>query len=181
MYVCVLHCLFSRATTQVFVVIGPIANSKGRGGFPGGSDGKESACNVGDLGLIPVFGRSPGEGCGTPLQYSCLENPRGQRSLEGCSPRGPKECNTTKHTAQKVHQFSSLSFKLPKSRETFLDRRCLNTIISIELTEKHFFLLTVRITDHSSREPGRSFTWQKHKRNIHSFQQADLSITKGSL
>ena len=41
-------------------------------GFPGGSDGKESACNAGDLGLIPWLGRSPGEG--TPLQYSCLEN-----------------------------------------------------------------------------------------------------------
>ena len=43
-------------------------------GFPGGSDGKESACNAGDLGLIPGLGRSPGEGNGNPLQYSCLEN-----------------------------------------------------------------------------------------------------------
>ena len=44
-------------------------------GFPGGSDGKESACNAGDLGLIPGLGRSSGEGHGNPLQYSCLENP----------------------------------------------------------------------------------------------------------
>ena len=44
-------------------------------GLPGGSDGKESACNVGDPGLIPGSGRSPGEGNGYPLQYSCLENP----------------------------------------------------------------------------------------------------------
>ena len=46
-----------------------------------GSDGKESACNVGDLGLIPGLERSPGEGNGNPLQYSCLENPmdRGSR------------------------------------------------------------------------------------------------------
>ena len=44
--------------------------------FPGGSDGKESACKVGDLGLIPGLGRSPGEGNGNPLQYSCLENSR---------------------------------------------------------------------------------------------------------
>ena len=44
-------------------------------GFPGSSDGKESACSLGDLGLIPGFGRSPGEGHGSPLQYSCLENP----------------------------------------------------------------------------------------------------------
>ena len=43
-------------------------------GFPGGSDGEESACNVGDLGLIPGSGRSPGGGHGNPLQYSCLEN-----------------------------------------------------------------------------------------------------------
>ena len=43
-------------------------------GFPGGSDGKESACNAGNLGSIPGSGRSPGEGNGNPLQYSCLEN-----------------------------------------------------------------------------------------------------------
>ena len=44
-------------------------------GFPGGSNGKESACNAGNLGLIPGLGRSPGEGHGNLLQYSCLENP----------------------------------------------------------------------------------------------------------
>ena len=42
---------------------------------PGGSAGKESTCNAGDLGLIPGVGRSPEEGKGYPLQYSCLENP----------------------------------------------------------------------------------------------------------
>ena len=44
-------------------------------GFPSDSDGKESACNVGDLGLILGLGKSPGERNGYPLQYSCLENP----------------------------------------------------------------------------------------------------------
>ena len=44
-------------------------------GFPGGSDSKEPACHVGDLGLIPGLGRSPGGGYGNPLQYSGLENP----------------------------------------------------------------------------------------------------------
>ena len=44
-------------------------------GFPCGSDGKESICNVGDLGSIPRLGRSPGGGHGDPLQYSFLENP----------------------------------------------------------------------------------------------------------
>ena len=43
--------------------------------FPGGSDNKASACNVGDLGSIPGSGRSPAEGNGNPLQYPCLENP----------------------------------------------------------------------------------------------------------
>ena len=43
-------------------------------GFPGGSDGKASACNVGDQGLIPGLGRSPGEGNGNALQYPCLKN-----------------------------------------------------------------------------------------------------------
>ena len=43
--------------------------------FPGGSDGKASAYNSGDLGSTPGLGRSPGEGNGNPLQYSCLENP----------------------------------------------------------------------------------------------------------
>ena len=43
--------------------------------FPGGSEDKASACHVGDPGLIPGLGRSPGEGNGNPLQYSCLENP----------------------------------------------------------------------------------------------------------
>ena len=42
--------------------------------FPGGSDSKESACNTGDTGLIPGTGRSPEEGNGYPLQYSCMEN-----------------------------------------------------------------------------------------------------------
>ena len=44
-------------------------------GLPSGSDGKESAYSAGDLGSIPGLGRSPGEGNGHPVQYSCLENP----------------------------------------------------------------------------------------------------------
>ena len=52
-------------------------------GFPGHSQGKDSACNEGDPGLIPGLRRSPGEGNGNPLQYSCLEKSHGQRSLVG--------------------------------------------------------------------------------------------------
>ena len=64
-------------------------------GFPGGSDGKESACNAGDLGLIPGLGRFPGGGNGNPVQYSGLENPHEQRSLAGYSPWGHKESDLT--------------------------------------------------------------------------------------
>ena len=56
---------------------------------------KEFACNVGDLGSIPGSGRSPGEGNGNPLQYSCLENPHGQRSLGGYSSWDRKESDMT--------------------------------------------------------------------------------------
>ena len=62
--------------------------------FPAGSD-KESTCNVGDMGSIHGLGRSSGGGHGNPLQYSCLENPHGQRSLMGYSPRGRIELETT--------------------------------------------------------------------------------------
>jgi len=64
-------------------------------GFPGGSDGKESACNAGDLSWIPELRSSPGGGHGNPIQCYCLENPHGQRSLVGCNPWGHKKSDTT--------------------------------------------------------------------------------------
>ena len=64
-------------------------------GFSGGSHGKESACNVGNLGSIPELGRSPGGEYGNPLQYSCLENPDRQTSLAGYSLWNLKELDTT--------------------------------------------------------------------------------------
>ena len=72
--------------------------------FSGGSDGNESACNAGDLGLIPGSGRFPGEGNGYPLQYSCLENSM-DRSLAGCSPWSCKEFNTTEWLTLSLHIF----------------------------------------------------------------------------
>ena len=73
-------------------------------GFPGGSAGRESACNEGDLGSIPGLGRSPGEGKGYPLQYSSLEN-----SMD--YPWGCKELDTTE-------QLSLSMFKVKRgSRE----------------------------------------------------------------
>ena len=50
--------------------------------FPGGSVGKDTACNAGDMGLIPGLGRFPGRGNGNPLQYSCLENPMDRRAWQ---------------------------------------------------------------------------------------------------
>ena len=68
--------------------------------FPGGSEDKASACHAGDLGSIPGLGRSPGEGNGNPLQYSCLENPMDRGSWRATySPRGHKEPGTT----ERVH------------------------------------------------------------------------------
>ena len=67
--------------------------------FPGGSDGKESVCNVGDLGSIPVWGRSPEVGNGNPLYYSCLENPMDRRAWQA-----------TVHSVTRVGQDLALSF-----------------------------------------------------------------------
>ena len=75
--------------------------------FPGGSDGKESACDVGDLGLIPGMGTSLGGGHGNPLQYSCLENPinRGAwRSAWGWKESDTTERLSTAHTQHNTAQ-----------------------------------------------------------------------------
>ena len=66
-------------------------------GLPGGSDGKESACKVGDLHLIP------GEGKGYPLRHSCLENPHGQRCLAGYSLWGLKESDAAERLSTAQH------------------------------------------------------------------------------
>ena len=93
-------------------------------GFPGISTGKESTCNAENPGSIPGWGRSPGEGIGYPLQYSwaslvaqriknlpamwetlqysCLENYHGQRSLADCSSWGRKELGTTEQLSTHV-------------------------------------------------------------------------------
>ena len=77
-------------------------------GFPGGSNGKESTWIVGDLGSVPGMGRSLGGGHGNPLQYSCLENPHGQRSLADYRPWGHKE-------SDKAEQLSIIQYNTSQS------------------------------------------------------------------
>ena len=71
-------------------------------GFSDGSEGKEFTCK-GDLASIPELGRSPGGRHGNQLQYSCLENPQGQRSLAGYSPWGCKELDMTERVSTAQH------------------------------------------------------------------------------
>ena len=71
---------------------------------PGGSDGKESACNARDLGLIPGVGKSPGEGNGYWLQYSCLENSIDRGAWQVTySPWGHKESDTTQRLTLSIN------------------------------------------------------------------------------
>ena len=88
-------------------------------GFPEGSDSKESACSAGDLGSIPGSGRSPGEGNGYPLQYSCLENPHGQRSLAGYSPWDRKEWDMTERLTLSLSNTSLLVITTARSLKPF--------------------------------------------------------------
>ena len=78
-------------------------------GFPGGSDGKESACNARDLYLIAGSGRSPGEGNGNPLQYSCLENSKDGEALWVTNHGVPK--SWTELSDQHFHFFTNFIVK----------------------------------------------------------------------
>ena len=84
-------------------------------GFLGSSVGKESACNEGDPGLIPRLGRSPGGGHGNPLQYSCLENPHGQRSLVRYSPWGHRKSGMTEQLTTAQHMGTKIATTLSLS------------------------------------------------------------------
>ena len=77
-------------------------------GLFGSSAGKESSCNAGDLDLIPGLGRSHGGGHGNPLQYSCLENPHGQRRLAGYTLWSCKESDMTEQLSTAQYIMSKL-------------------------------------------------------------------------
>ena len=90
------HRLLSRVPCAIqWALIGYLFYSGVYMGFSGGSDSKASACNARDPGSFPGSGRSPGERNGNPLQYSCLENFHGPRTLVGYCPQGHKESDTT--------------------------------------------------------------------------------------
>ena len=91
-------------------------------GFPGGSDSKEPACSTGDLGPIPVLGRSPGGGNGNPLHYFYLENPHGPWSLAGYSPWRFKESDTTEWLSASFINFT-LFFKINKIKTFFSGKK----------------------------------------------------------
>ena len=95
-------------------------------GFPGGSDGKESAHSAEDLGSVPGLGRSPGGGPSNPLQYSCLENPHKQRSLVGYSPWGLKESRLSNKPSTWI-QDPDWALLFPCNLENFFYVLCLVT------------------------------------------------------
>ena len=72
------------------MAVDELVSAHATSGFPGGSDGKESACNAADLGLIPGLGRFPGEGNSNPTPVFLPGKSQGQRSLAGYSPQGRK-------------------------------------------------------------------------------------------
>ena len=72
-------------------------------GLPWWLSSKESTCNAGDMGLIPGLGRSPEEGNGYPLRYSCLDNLHGQRSLTGYAPWNRKQFDMTEQLSHTFH------------------------------------------------------------------------------
>ena len=86
-------------------------------GFPGGSDGRESTCNAGDLGSFPGLGRSLGEGNGNPLQCFLLENPHG-RTVWWATVHGVAELDTTERLSTAQCETNSHSQLNPRAKKS---------------------------------------------------------------
>ena len=97
--------LFSRYTG---VRKHPVMYSYNQYCFPGGSDSKESACKVGRPGFNPWVRKISWRRAWQPIQYSCLENPHGQRSLAGCSPWGRIESDATERLSTAQHMWTNI-------------------------------------------------------------------------
>ena len=98
----------------------------------GGLDGKESACNVRDLGLITGLGRCPGKGCGYPLQCSCLENSMDKRTMAGYSPWDCKELDTAEQLTLLIACFFYIKLGYMATTN--------NLIVSLALWNDGYFL-----------------------------------------
>ena len=114
--------------------------------FPGGSDGKESAWNAGDLGLIPELGRSPGGGHGNPLQYSCLENPM-DRGAWRSTVHGVTESRTGLIASVLTHAHTRLSFSSDDGKRSECRKSTSTSRIQISS-------ISVPGMDHSKMEGG---------------------------
>ena len=95
-------------------------------GFLGSSDGKVSACNLGDLGVIPWSGSSPGVGNGNPLQFSCLENPMDEEPWCATVP-GVAKSWTESDTTERLHFDFSLSMQTKCRQLHHLPKHCLRS------------------------------------------------------
>ena len=148
------------------------------GGFPSGSAGKESTCNVGDPGSIPGSRRSAGEGTGYPLQYSCLENPHGQR--QEATVRGISESDTTEQLSTQMtnfveHLFLGLSVTCKSSLVMCLFRHCAHLRESPVVQRLRLWASSAVGTGSSPaaelRAPGLVVPWPKIKHTFCSFEK----------
>ena len=107
-------------------------------GFPGGSDGKEFACNAGDLGLMPGLGRSPGEGNGYPHQYSCLENPM-DRGAWWATVHGSQRVSHNERDSVRMHALTQ-----PLKKRLWLSKSFLIKTPKYFMLTLIFFLVSLR-------------------------------------
>ena len=113
-------------------------------GILGGSVGKESAYNLGDQGMIPGLGRSHGGGHGSPLYYSCLENPCGQRNMAGYHPWGHKKLDMTEQLS--THRIKQKeSYCTIKNQITNLNIFASSILLSFKKMFKHKYMLILNI------------------------------------
>ena len=106
---------------------------------PAGTYDKESACNAGDLGSMPGLGRTPWKRYSNPFQYSCLENPHGQRSLEGYSPWGHKESDIIEQLSSSQHTHTHIHMIYTHYIYTIVWNNAINEIKLFDNSIQHDF------------------------------------------